>query len=109
MHHEHHLFVNSVIEGENATDPQMKEDFWVQDMQVASFSFAKLPPLMQHFVARFQHLYLLPALVVAGPYAIKNASFKRESQPFELAGLALYFLWVGSLLSVFPTWQEALV
>jgi fatty acid desaturase len=108
-HHEHHLFVNSLIEGENATDPQMKEDVWVQDMRVASFSFSKMSPLLQRFVARFQHLYVLPVLVLAGPYAIKNASFQRETQPFEIAGLVLYFVWVGSLLSMLPTWQEAFI
>lgn len=106
-HNEHHLFTNTLIDGVGSTDPQMIEDVFVQDLMVAPFVLDKLPPVVQELIARYQHLYFIPLLVFAGPYAIKIVSFVREQRPWHRFGQLLYVTWVGALLSAFSSWQEA--
>lgn len=107
-HTEHHLFTNTVIEGVGFSDPQMFEEVWVQDMMVAPFLYSKLPRMAQHIIFKYQHLCVVPALVFVAPYVIKLVAFSRERRPMELFGQALYFVWVAALLSVFPSWHEAI-
>lgn len=111
-HNEHHLFTNTVVEGDDGvgfSDPQMIEDVWVQDLLLSPRVYDKLPEVVQTLMSRFQHLYFVPILVMLGPYVIKLVSFSRERRPWELFGLSLYVVWVTALLRLFPSWQEALV
>ena len=107
-HNEHHVFTNTHIEGVGATDSQMMEDAWVQDIRLTPYWFGTLPPHMQVFAAYHQHQYYVPALVSVGPYLIRVASFTREKRIFEKIGIGLYACWVAALISVFPTFKEGL-
>jgi fatty acid desaturase len=109
-HNEHHLFTNTAIDGVGPSDPQMIEDIWVQDVMITQF-FHDIPPFARQIIGRYQHLYFMPLCMIAGPYAIKAVSLANagRKRPMEYIGIALHFIWVGALLSCFPTWKEALL
>jgi delta8-fatty-acid desaturase len=109
-HNEHHLFTNTGVEGVGPSDPQMIEDgVWMQDPMIEQF-YHDIPPLARKLMARFQHLYFIPACVFVGPYTIKFLSIVfAGNRPMEHFGIALYFAYVAVLLSFFPTWKEALI
>lgn len=105
-HNEHHLFTNTAVDGVGPSDPQMFEDIWIQDIKILPYFWKP----MTGFLLQYQHLYFVPLCTLAGPYAIKIASLAMERRPFELFGIALYWVWIiGGIMASFPTWKEGIL
>jgi delta8-fatty-acid desaturase len=109
-HNEHHLFTNTAVDGVGASDPQMIEDAWIQDVMLDQFyhPLNQLPlPHVKDFLIKYQHVLFVPLCMIAGPYHIKIVSLVNAGpRPMEYFGIALHFTFVHSLLSCFDTWSE---
>jgi len=104
-HNEHHLFTNTAVTGIGPSDPQMAEDVWIQDPMLLPFFWGPAAK----FILKFQRYTFVPLCTVVGPYAIKVVSLVNERRPMEFFGIALYWVWVWTLISCFPTLQEGLL
>merc|ERR1711964_79404 len=100
-HFEHHLFTNTYVEGVGPSDPQEKEDVWMQDHHLRDFS-----PWNTWFfrtiLVRIQHIIYIPLNVLVGRYAIIIDSLMEERRPKQLACIALNWAWTIALLFAFP-------
>merc|ERR1711964_32958 len=100
-HFEHHLFTNTYVEGVGPSDPQEKEDVWMQNHHLRDFS-----PWNTWFfrtvLVRIQHIIYIPLNVLAGRYAIIIDSLMEERRPKQLACIALNWAWTIALLFAFP-------
>merc|ERR1711964_403893 len=106
-HFEHHLFTNTYAEGAGPSDPQMKEDIWIQNKNLRPYH-----PwnswLFRTLLVRIQHFVYIPINIFIGRYAIVIDSLVQERRPRQLACVAVHFAWLIALLSSFPTWGYAL-
>merc|ERR1711964_115164 len=105
-HFEHHLFTNTYVEGEGPSDPQEKEDIWIQDEVLKNYSPWNTW-LFQTFLVRIQHWIYIPVNVFIGRWAIFIDSMLEERRPLQLSAIAVHWALLIALLSLFPTWGYA--
>mmetsp|Transcript_30460 Transcript_30460/g.45076 ORF Transcript_30460/g.45076 Transcript_30460/m.45076 type:complete len:483 (+) Transcript_30460:518-1966(+) len=104
-HYEHHVFTNTYVEGVGVSDSQFQEDIWAQDFHILQF----FPEPLRRFIVKYQQYYYLPALILIGNFGIRIDSILSTRRPLDLLNIALHFSWVGGVLTLFPTWQEAVI
>jgi fatty acid desaturase/cytochrome b involved in lipid metabolism len=104
-HNEHHLFTNTYVDGVGCSDPQMREEIWVQDEALLPFAFQ---PIL-NFMLKYQQYYFLPILILVGSIGIRIDSIVCTRRIADLTCMAVHYAWVGMLVAAFPTWKEGIL
>jgi len=91
------------VEHAYSVDYQMKEDVYAQNEDVLNL-FSKND--IFYFLIKYQHFYMLPAMIVLGRVGILVDSWRHGASLFHWFGFALHWCIIAFVLSLCPDWYS---
>ena len=101
-HFIHHALTNTVDLKTGWSDPQMREDVWVQSRKM----FPLYQKCIDPYLIKIQQYTWLPLTVFFGRIGIAVDCFREEKRWYEWAAFAAHWMYLACIMSLIPTWEQ---